>query len=170
MKTRVLTESAYQADLLKIVFDMAGIENIQVIPRMGLTGAATAASSILASKDERVVLAMNGDQLRPNQSVEFVREYVGENSDRFRLVLWNPEIEKLFFVDKAALESALGIKIDDLVWNIAQTAPKSAINALLAESKKMDISKLLESKDLVLKMVANPGIQEIINFAQVAHA
>lgn len=95
---------------------------------------------------------------------------VGNDSARFKLVLLQPEIESLFFSDKNALENALGQQIPEMVWEIARTAPKSTLSALIGKGHNLDFTSLLSSNMLLAAMRNHPKIKEIQEFAQVAHA
>lgn len=168
--TIVITESAGDAALLqrvlspieggKLYFDVAG----------GINHAMTAASTILNARRENVLMVIDNDGARDNTETEFIRELVGKDSQRFKLVLMVPEIESLFFADRVALEQALGTRIEDMIWEIAMTAPKSTLDVLLKKLGKKDRLELLSSQALLSAMRNHPKIKEIQEFAQVAHA
>lgn len=168
--TIVVTESAFDAALLKHVllpvkgtkmyFDVAG----------GINQAMTIASTILNARKENVLLVINNDGARDNTETEFIRELVGRDSSRFRLVLMVPEIETLFFTNRSALEEALGEKIEDLIWEIGLSAPRSTLDVLLKKLGKEDKLDLLASPGLVESMRNHPKIKEIQEFALAAHA
>jgi hypothetical protein len=169
MKTRILTESEYHANLLRLAIGPRGYDNLEITPRRGLSSAASAASTLLSRRDQNVILVIDSDPTRYSTAVEFIKELVGQDSARFRLIQMAPEIESLFFQDKQALENALGGEISNIVWKIGQSAPKSTLSALLGEKKKK-MEELLASKDLIASMYKSPRIQEILDFAHVAHA
>lgn len=168
--TIVITEDAFDADLLGTILPSVDGGRLYFEVAGGINHAITVASTILNARRENVILVVDNDGNRENTETEFIRELVGRDSARFRLILMIPEIETLFFSDRTALEQALGEKIEDMVWEIGRTAPKSTLDVLLKKSGKGTKLELLSSTRLLQAMRNHPKIKEIQEFAQMAHA
>ncbi len=168
--TIIITEGVVDAEVLKALLPFSGGARTYFEVAGGINRAMTIASTILNARRENVLLVIDNDGNRENTETEFIREIVGRDSARFRLILMVPEIETLFFSDRNALGEALGSEIEDMIWEIGMSAPKSTLEVLLKKSGKQNKVELLASPSLLAAMRNHPKIKEIREFAEVAHA
>ena len=167
MKTILMTESAFDQKVYESILGKSEDTGILIDFRRSKTSSISAARTILSTTEHLLLLVVDADQDTDNS---LVRTLVGQDSDRFKLILIDPEIEALFFTEKSALEAALNQEIPEMIWDIGKTAPKSTLDVLLKQSKGKDKESLLASEVLLTAMRQHPKIQEILEFAQMAHA
>lgn len=170
MNTIILTEGKKDERLLQRLLDIQGGDGVEIIACSGKGSATSAARTMMSTRSERIILVLDMDAPGKGTSMENLRLLVGQDSDQFKLIMLEPEIEVLFFVDRNALAQALGNPISDVVWEIGMSAPKSTLTALLGKGPQHDPSTLLASPSLLAAMRNHPKIKEIREFAQVAHA
>jgi hypothetical protein len=170
MYTIILTEGNKDKALLQSLLAFQGKDGVEIIACSGKGSATSSARTMMSTRSERIILVLDMDAPGKGTSMENLRLLVGPDTDRFRLIMLEPEIEVLFFVDRGALTKALGNPIPDVVWEIGMSAPKSTLSALLGKGPQHDPSTLLASASLLEAMRNHPKIKEIQEFAQVAHA
>jgi hypothetical protein len=169
MRTRLVTEGRLDAEILRPILGLPNRTIDEISFRSGLVSAVSAVTTILSTKNDRVILVIDSDSEENTTNVDYVRELVGKDSERFKLIRMVPEIESLFFVDKHALEKALKGEISNIVWKIGLSSPKNTLTTLLSEKRKR-LEDLLVNPDLIKAMRNHPKIKEIEAFAQAAHA
>lgn len=169
-ETIIVTEGAFDSNLLRVILNGTNSDNLRFEAVGGIHSALSAANTILNARPESVLLVLDNDGSSDNIETEIIRDLVGSDNPRFKLVQMIPEIETLFFVDKRSLEHALGMQIEEAIWEIGQTAPKSTLDVLIKKAHLGGKLELLSDASLLQAMRKHPKIKEIEEFAQRALA
>ena len=172
LKTVVVTESRRDAMLLKAILGQSLSGQYSILAGEGIVNAISIAHVLRNDHryfGKRVVLVIDGD--KDGRNAEYARLILGQGKEdkTFQLVVNDPEIESLFFdfQDKKILEAALGGTIDPIVWELAHSSPKKALDLLLKEHNKT-MEDLLSVPSFLELLRKSPKIQKIIDFIRAA--
>lgn len=142
--TYIVTESTRIFSMLENLLPTFLITDVELIDEATSYDAHSLASSILLTKQRPVVLVMNADtndeeQIRERQTnLEFL---LGRASFVPHLVLLAvPEIDAVFFEDRATLERLFDYRFTDIEWTLALRSPKVWLENQLAGRDIFDLA------------------------------
>ncbi len=171
-KTYIITEGEFDSALLsQILPDITEQpQSVSVIAASGYSSALAIARSVLLQTGQPALLLIDADTNDPSRIKEkrdFIEEYVRINGLSCKVILAVPELEILFFDNKGALENALQKTISDEFWQLAQSAPRRALEELAGDRQKA-ANRLLNNPQFRDQIEQTPIINEIRSFLQAA--
>lgn len=147
-------EVALIRELLKPEFDPEQ-QPIRIVSGGGWSGADSLARTILAVRNEPVVLIVDSDTNDPAQIQErrqFLEASLGQVGPRllWRILLVVPEIEAILFQDKQTLEELVGKVVSDEQFLRGQYEPRKILKELTADPSRSKefLAKRLPQTDL----------------------
>lgn len=169
----IVTESEMDKLLWSRIF--SGIENIKITAGSGYSSALTLASSILTYHKKPVLLLLDADsndQTDIDERYSFVNSYLDMSTPDavFKIILFQPELETVFFEDAKVAEHLIGRHLTELELESARLRPKQFLQRELQSASNKThilntvISKLDESDLEKLRQL--PEFQEIQSFLQ----
>jgi hypothetical protein len=169
----IITEGENDATMLRqLLPDLTSTPDaFRIIVGGGYSSALAAAHTILTTTNKPALLVIDADTTDSRMAYErkrFVEEYVNGTAHAIcTVIVAIPTLEVLFFADKATLEEALGKKISDDLWELAQLSPKKALD-LITGDYQITFRKLLVNKNIRLSIGKTPIMNEIRTFLQAA--
>jgi hypothetical protein len=166
-KLTVITEGKSSEEILRSILRIIAPNAESVFyTRDGFSSVLSTASSLVGQPDSKILMVVDADSSELNKKKEredFVRLFVGKDTNDFKLIVLSPEIEILFFGDKASLQEALNKEISPEVWALAQANPKKALQVLSGNT-----SQLLNNNAMIRSILNMPAVKDLSNFAQSA--
>ncbi len=158
--TYIITERDFDVELLKRVLPPDVLQNVKIVSGGSYSSALSLASSLLSSPDKYVVLVLNAesnDDIQVLDRYYFLRDYMrmGAADERFRIFLFKPEIEHIFFEEKSIVEEITGRKLSDLELELAELQPRMGLSKLSGMSaRELSNGALLNrlSEKIILKL------------------
>ena len=129
-RTYVVTEGDTDVAVLKRVLPEGIVASAEFVPAGGgMDSARSLARSLLASRQRPVALVVDADtsdQLEVQERVDFLDYYLrqGAGATRFGVFAAVPEIEVLFFEDRAFVERIAQEHFSERAWELAKRHPK----------------------------------------------
>ena len=129
----LVTEGDIDLAILKRVLPEAVATPVQFVAGRGLDSARSLARSLLASRHRPVALVVDADtdeQLAVQERVDFLNDYLqqGAGATRFEVFAAVPEIEVLFFEDRAYVEEISQEHFSERTWELAKRHPKDCLS------------------------------------------
>jgi hypothetical protein len=149
----IVTEGKTDSLLLERV--LTGFDNLKIKTGSGYSSALSLASSILIYHKQPVLLLLDADSNEPTEVAdryEFVRTYLKRSIPGavFKVILFEPELEKIFFEDATVTEHLIGRPLAATELQSAQLHPKRFLQEakvgngpeLIAKLQSDDIERL----------------------------
>ncbi len=167
IQVSIVTEGRSDAQLLKRLLPSELTAQAEFIIGGGSYGAQSLAGSILASQRHPVVLVVDADGWKDHvilQQIDFLNTLLWQAGGGipFEVLVAKPEIEILYFYDRALFDRAAGIQMDDVTWTTAQYEPKKVLQHLMGEDYEQLYTKLDDEAVRVLR--EHPLITDLIRF------
>jgi hypothetical protein len=136
MKPRIVVEGRSDAAVLRSLFDMERPERDRavIIIGKGKGRSAVVARSILIEDREPVAIVVDADSVDPREVWRVrdeLEERVEQHPDDFRVLLFEPSIEVVFFHDRAWLEGFLGRAVSEADFERGRREPREVLRELL---------------------------------------
>lgn len=169
-KACVITEGQTDIDILKRVLPPRLTKEIEFVAGGGWSGAQSSAVTILAKKQIPVALVIDADtndEQTLQEKLDVSRWSLNQAAAQvpFEVFLAVPEIEAVFFQDRAFLEEATNRKFSDLEWKLMKLQPRELFSG--SSTKK---SQLLQNilgrlnQDSIKVLQTHPLIKSLIGF------
>lgn len=134
--------------ILKRVLPEELTEDVQCFVSGDKGSASSAAASIVIAKRKPVAVVVDADTDEPQMISErdrFLRFYIGRVAAgvRFDVFIAVPQIEIVFFEDRALAERLAGRALTDPEWELARVRPHRAMERLLHD-RGQSLSELLD--------------------------
>ncbi|BAU13916.1 hypothetical protein LEP3755_44590 [Leptolyngbya sp. NIES-3755] len=166
----LVTEQTSDAAILRSVLPESALESVQFVESKSDYDAESRAMSLLAEKRLPVVLVLNARtndestiQQRQADLGYLLRSYAGPVP--FKLAIAVPELEVIFFQDRALIEDLLNRTFTDLEWQFAQRHPQELLETL-PEGKAAFVERMLRllNEEQLQEIRQIPLIQGITEF------
>jgi hypothetical protein len=166
----IVTKCPKDAAILKKILPEPMLQSVQFVNGKSEYGAESMARKLLSSKRSPVVLVMdaktNDAALIEERSSDlgFLMRQAAAGVP-FKMAIAIPEIEVVFFQDRAILEEMIQQKLTDLEWQLVQHHPKELLDTLpggVTAFVETMLSSMSASMVEVLRQ--HPLIQEIVVF------
>lgn len=114
------------------------LEGVRLMDGRGKYGAESLARSLAATKDVPVVLLIDADTsdealiAQKRQDLTYLIHQVSAGAP-FEVLQAIPEIETIFFADRALLEQLIERKLTDLEWQLGQRQPRELLQAVAGD-------------------------------------
>jgi hypothetical protein len=169
-KVYVVTKCPRDAAILRKILPESLLQSVQFVDGESEYGAESMARKLLSSKRSPVVLVMDS-KTNDAALIEERRSDLGFLMRQaaagvpFKMAIAIPEIEVVFFHDRALLERMIQKPLTDLEWQLAQHHPRDLL-ATLPTSVDGFVETALESmsESMIQTLRQNPLIQDIISF------
>jgi len=149
----IVTEGKTDSLLLEKI--LPEFEDIKIMTGSGYSSALSLASSILIYHKKPVLLLLDADSNNQTDITErynFIRNYLrmAAPDALFRIILFQPEVETVFFQDAAVAEHLIGRPLTEHELKSAHSSPKKVLQEaisgnyfeLISELNNDDISRL----------------------------
>jgi hypothetical protein len=163
----IVTEGKTDGLLLSKIF--SGVENIKIKAGTGYSSALTLAKTILAFQKKPVLLLLDADSNDQTDIAErhdFVQSYLNMATPGavFKIVLFQPELETIFFEDASVAEHLMGRPLTENELKSARLRPKQVLQTAMT-GKDLDFIAKLNSDD-ISRLNQLAIFQEIKSFLQ----
>jgi len=165
----IVTEGEMDRLLWSRIF--SGIKNIKITAGSGYSSALTLASSILTYHKKPVLLLLNADSNDQTDIAErysFVNSYLGMSTPGavFKIILFQPELETVFFEDAKVAEHLIGRSLTKPELQLARLHPKQILQEAMSGNYnyRKVISKL--NKEDLARLRQLKVVKEIQSFLQ----
>jgi hypothetical protein len=166
----IVTKCPRDLAILKKILPESLVQSVLFVNGESEYGAESMARKLLSSKRSPVVLVMDAKtndaaliEERSNDLGFLMRQAAG--GVPFKMAIAIPEIEVVFFHDRALLEMMIQKPLTDLEWQLAQHHPKGLLETLptsVAGFVETALDSMSESMIQTLRQ--HPLIQDIISF------
>lgn len=170
----IICEGDCDTQLLKVVLPKELLQKVEVVSAGGQYAAESLARSLIVRRQVPVALVLDADLIDPDltqercHSIQEILESLSINTP-VKVILAVPEMETIFFQDKALLSRLLGLDItsETMIW--ANFQPRQALEKLISQSEnyqsQSQIINQLVHEDLEI-LRKSPVIQELAQFLQ----
>jgi len=170
----IICEGDCDTQLLKVVLPKELLQKVEVVSAGGQYAAESLARSLIVRRQVPVALVLDADLIDPDltqerrHSIQEILESLSINTP-VKVILAIPEMETIFFQDKALLSRLLGLDItsETMIW--ANFQPRQALEKLISQSdnyqSKSQIINQLVHEDLEI-IRKSSVIQELVQFLQ----
>jgi hypothetical protein len=166
----VVTEGTFDSEILKRLLPEAVVAHTVFTAGSGRYGAHALASTILAVKRRPLALVVDADtedESLIREQEEFSRELLSQAAAGipFTVLTAVPQMEAVFFQDKAVLEQLADQKLEDREWTIAKHHPKQSITAVLGRQPRVVEAILDDLSDETVRLIQqHPLIAGLVEF------
>lgn len=169
IRAYLVTEQASDATILRSVLPESALESVQFVESKSDYDAESGAMSLLAEKRLPLVLVLNATndesiiQQRQADLGYLLRSYAGPVP--FKLAIAVPELEVIFFQNRALIENSLNQTFTDLEWQFVQRHPQELLETL-PEGKAAFVERMLRvlNEEQLQEIRQIPLIQGITEF------
>lgn len=174
MKKYIVVEGKFDKKVFEKLLPKKILKETNIIISEGYTSSISLAKSIYSNGNNKTIIVADSDSVDENEISEkynFIKksfEYIPSNS-MYKIVLFTPEIEKLFFFDKSFVESFFKIKLSDYEIEAAKRDPRFFINRYSDNENNFRVErerllKKLSKKNIEMIVEKNIEINNIILF------
>ena len=178
MKTYVIVETAFHAQLLERLLPSENLPEFTVVRGGRQTSAVRLASSLRSDPGVPVIVVLNADTVEPHAIEESrdMHEYLLRTGSftpgiPSALLMAVPQVEGVLFSDPEALECVLGRSLTEREKIEGEFRPRAVLDRLLAETG-MDGDAFLAriNARAAERFAAHPLIQSLVRFIEDASA
>jgi hypothetical protein len=169
-KVYMVTKCPRDAAILQKILPESLLQSVQFVDGESEYGAESMARKLLSSKRSPVVLVMDA-KTNDAALIEERRSDLGFLMRQaaagvpFKMAIAIPEIEVVFFHDRAMLEAMIQQPLTDLEWQLAQHHPKDLLGTLPSGVDNfVEIALASMSDSTIQTLRRHPLIQEIVGF------
>lgn len=169
-KACVVTEGQTDIDILKSLLPAELTKEIEFVVGGGWSGAQSLAVSILAKRRIPVALVIDADandEQVIHEKLDFSRWSLKQAAVQipFEVFLAVPQIEAVFFQDRAFLQEVTNREFSDLEWRLMKMQPKELFAGASLEKSQL-LKRILGglNKDSIKVLQTHPLIKSLISF------
>jgi hypothetical protein len=168
MNAYVITEGAFDKQLLQALLPQDVLKNTQIVAAGGISATKSLARSLVAERHAPIVIVMDADSTNPEiiqerrQGMEEVVKIVAGNTP-VKVVMAVPQIESIFFQDPDLLARLFGYPLSQEIMGYADYQSNPALKSLLAGSNRTKLFEAITDKDTEI-LRNTPVIQDVVRF------